>query len=57
MSHKQDIPKVNIGEAVDIINAIIPDTPPTTKMGRFLRWFKRISKVSRKLFPSDKDFS
>ena len=42
---KAELPKINIGQAVDIVEQLIPDTPPKTKAGRILRWIKSILKV------------
>ena len=36
----QELPKINIGQVVDIVEELIPDTPPKTKAGKILRWLK-----------------
>lgn len=40
-------PNINLGEAAEIVDMLIPDTKPTTKAGRVFRWIDKIAKIIR----------
>ena len=46
---KQEQEQIDPNIIIDVATELISDKPPTTLMGRVLRWIKRLNKVKNEL--------